>query len=130
MLRPAGHRTHGTGLRRVWTAGVATSMPVVWIHALEIERAFDHAGENLVIGQVGGEAPQRIEIGLRHLLLDLVPVRWAFSQVIRLKTDDLQGVLARGRAAPGQLRHARDRGRERGRRPRSAASSRRHGRAR
>ena len=68
-------------------------MPVVRVHALEIERALDHAGQNLVVGQVGGEASQRVEIGLRHLLLDLVPMRRALFQIVGLEADDLERML-------------------------------------
>ena len=39
------------------------------------------------------------EVGLRDLLLDLVPVRGAFLEIVRLKSDDLDRVPARRRPA-------------------------------
>src|SRR5580704_14683945 len=52
MLCPTRHGTHRACLRRPGSAGVAASVPVVRIHAFEIERAFDGARENLVIRQI------------------------------------------------------------------------------
>ena len=62
VLRPAGRRPQVRGLRRVLRAAVAGAVPVVRIHALEIERALDHAGEDLVVGQIGREPPQVIRL--------------------------------------------------------------------
>src|SRR5580704_10900213 len=41
MLCPTGHGTHRARLGRAGPTGVAASMPVVRVHAFEIERAFD-----------------------------------------------------------------------------------------
>src|SRR6185312_701902 len=57
MLRPAGRRTQGRSLRRILRAAVTGTVPVVRIAALEIERALDHAGENLVVGKIGRKFP-------------------------------------------------------------------------
>src|ERR1700719_3782231 len=56
MLRPSGHGTHGRRLRSALRTGVGAAVPKMRIHALEIERAFDEARENFVVGQIGSEA--------------------------------------------------------------------------
>src|SRR5580704_13555646 len=52
MLSPARHRTHGASLSGSRPARVTASMPVMWVHAFEIERAFDGVRQDLVISQV------------------------------------------------------------------------------
>src|ERR1700730_6016395 len=49
VLGPTGHRAHGATLRCAGAPGVATTMPVVWIHALQIERTFDSVREHFVV---------------------------------------------------------------------------------
>src|ERR1700686_1060921 len=84
VLRPTGHRSHGAALRQARAAGVATTVPVVRIHALQIERTFDRARENFVICQICSEALQVFQIGVGNSLFDGVPVLQAFFQRIRL----------------------------------------------
>ena len=96
VLRPAGNRTQGAGLRRVLRSAVAGAVPVVRVHALQIERTLDDPRENLVVGQIGCEPPQVFQIRIGHLILDFVPVFRAFFQFVGLVADDLDGVHARG----------------------------------
>src|ERR1700730_14741128 len=49
VLRPTGHRAHGTALRCAGAAGVATAVPVVRIHAFQIEWTFGGAREHFVV---------------------------------------------------------------------------------
>ena len=98
MLRPAWNRPHPAGLCRILRAAVTTAVPVVRIHALQIERAFHNVRENFVVGKIGREAPQIIQICRGDLLLDLIPVPRPFLQVVGLEADDFYNVLARRRA--------------------------------
>src|SRR6266478_4787940 len=98
VLRPARHGTHRTRLRRARSACVTTPMPVVRVHAFEIERALDDPRENFVLRQVGRETPQKIQIRVRNLILNFVPVLRAFFQFVRLVANNFQGVHSCGGA--------------------------------
>ena len=65
------------------------------IHALQIERTLDDPREDLVVGQIGREAPQVIQIGIGDLILDGVPVLRAFLQLVGLPAENLDRVHAR-----------------------------------
>ena len=80
------------------SAGVATAVPVVRVHALEIERAFDHTRENFVARQIGRETLQILQIRVGDFLFDLVPVLRAFFQIVGLVGHALDGMHARWRA--------------------------------
>ncbi len=111
VLRPSGRRPQSGGLRRALRAAMAGAMPVVRIHALEIERALDHAGEDLVIGQIRREPAQIVQMRQRNLVLDGVPVP-PFGEVVGLEADDLQRVAPLRRARGiGHGRTDREQGR-------------------
>ena len=92
MLRVARHRPHGSRLRRPGSTSVTTSMPIVGIHALQIDRAFDGARQNFVFRQIWGEATQEIEIGIRHVTLDGVPMLRPLPQLVGLIRHNLNCV--------------------------------------
>src|ERR1039458_8198767 len=90
---------------------MAASVPVVRVHALEIERAIYDAFQNLVTRQTRYKALQISQIGVGDFFLDVVPVLRAFLQIVGLIRDALDGVHARGssrwigiRAADDMLR--------------------------
>ncbi len=61
-----------------------------------VERALDHAGQYLVVGQIGREFSQPVQVGVRHLMLDVVPMLRPLFQVVGLHADDLDGVMPGG----------------------------------
>ena len=74
MLCPTGHGTHDARLGRFQAASVIAAVPVVRIHALEIERSLDKAREYFVLGEIRCEALDIFEVFVGYLVLDLVPV--------------------------------------------------------
>src|SRR5437016_6441123 len=98
MLRPSGHWPHRSNLRRALRAPVRAAVPEVWVHALQIERAFDEARKDLVVRQIRRVPPQELKVSFGNLFLDLVPMLRALFQLVRLPPDHFDGVHSCGRA--------------------------------
>src|SRR5467141_1970005 len=96
VLRPARRGAHRAGLRRTGSPRVTTAVPVVRIHALQIERALNDSRENLVIRQIRRELPQKFQICIGNLILDFVPMLRALFQFVRLVGHDFESMHACG----------------------------------
>ena len=70
MARPSAPGASDRTARKVAT--VTASVPVMAVAALQIERA-DVLSQNHIVGQIGNELAQMIQIALRYRVLDVVP---------------------------------------------------------
>ena len=88
MLRPTKHRPQSTRLR-ILRSAVAGSVPIASVHPLQVERTSHNPCESLFAGQIGRKLSQILQIRIRNLVFDLVPVLRPFFQLIRLVPDHL-----------------------------------------
>src|SRR5581483_2668822 len=83
MLGVSWHRAQRSRLGGTHIASVTASMPVVPVDPLQVERAANLGGQDLVVGQIWRVCAQLGQVPRGHLFLDAIPVFRAFAQLVR-----------------------------------------------
>ena len=92
MLGPAGHGTLSTGEGDAAITAVRSSVDHVAIRPLDVERRLHQPGDDGVVGEVGGESTELLELAIGVRLLDRIPLLGAATGVVRIERHHLHGV--------------------------------------